>query len=235
MLTILSYCEVILSLVCVDDIWVFCFILDYLGLLMLMLSLLRSVVSWVFFFVVSMPLAVLLRSFDCNYLQFHLEYASSVWAPHTVKDIQALEGVQKFAYRMATHLWSARYDDLLSLLGLSLLLLKEGDLSRNCVIFSSLFIICAFFHLVWSPFVMSHIILIHIQYSSLSTVEAAVCTYKFTIQFIFSFNYFSMEHTSCRTHNFFLPRLFYAAIAHICSLDFVISLSPSLALESLYY
>ena len=33
----------------------------------------------------------------------HLEYACPMWAPHTAKDIQELERVQKFAGRMDTH------------------------------------------------------------------------------------------------------------------------------------
>ena len=36
----------------------------------------------------------------------HMEYACSVWAPYTAKDIGALENVQKFACRMATHNWT---------------------------------------------------------------------------------------------------------------------------------
>ena len=44
----------------------------------------------------------------------HLEYAASVWAPHLARDIAKLEGVQKFALRMASHNWSASYQDLLT-------------------------------------------------------------------------------------------------------------------------
>ena len=33
----------------------------------------------------------------------HLEYACPVWAPHLTKDIQAVESVQAFACKMATH------------------------------------------------------------------------------------------------------------------------------------
>ena len=45
----------------------------------------------------------------------HLEYACPVWAPHMAKDIHAIENVQKFACKMATHNWNASYHDLLLL------------------------------------------------------------------------------------------------------------------------
>ena len=48
----------------------------------------------------------------------HLEYACSVWAPASHKDIDSLEGLQKFAFRMATHNWNLNYQDLLSLVDL---------------------------------------------------------------------------------------------------------------------
>ena len=73
----------------------------------------HRVLSWVLFF---LPFMLMVSLWTWCPLAHSLY---SVWAPHTVKDIQALEGVQKFACRIATHLWSAGYDDLLSLLGLS--------------------------------------------------------------------------------------------------------------------
>lgn len=63
---------------------------------------------------------------DCNtmrclYLSLvrpHLEYGCSVWDPHTQKDIQALERVQKFACKMATQNWNAGCDELNDLVNL---------------------------------------------------------------------------------------------------------------------
>ena len=43
----------------------------------------------------------------------HLEYTSSPWDPHTVKDILALENVQKFMCKIATKQWSSDYQQLL--------------------------------------------------------------------------------------------------------------------------
>ena len=43
----------------------------------------------------------------------HLEYASSLWDPHTQKDISALENVQKFACKIATKHWNYEYQQLL--------------------------------------------------------------------------------------------------------------------------
>ena len=73
-------------------------------------------------------------------MRSHLEYAPSVWAPHTVKDIQALEGVQKFACRMATNLWFAGYDELLSLLGFERRRLKQ----KLCYLFKFVHNLCFF-------------------------------------------------------------------------------------------
>jgi hypothetical protein len=58
----------------------------------------------------------------------HLEYACPVWASHMAKDIQAIENVQKFACRMATHNWNTRYEDLLSLTELPTLERRRLDL-----------------------------------------------------------------------------------------------------------
>ena len=46
----------------------------------------------------------------------HLEYVCPVWVPHLTKDIQALESVQAFAYKMETHSWKANYQELQSLI-----------------------------------------------------------------------------------------------------------------------
>ena len=41
----------------------------------------------------------------------HLEYASQVWAPFLVKDIQKLESVQKFALKMCSKNWGSSYSE----------------------------------------------------------------------------------------------------------------------------
>ena len=43
----------------------------------------------------------------------HLEYASPVWSPHLAKDMELIEGVQKFALRIASKSWTMTYHDLL--------------------------------------------------------------------------------------------------------------------------
>ena len=58
----------------------------------------------------------------------HLEYACPVWAPHMAKDILAIENVQKFACRMATHNWNTSYQDLLSVTELPTLERRRLDL-----------------------------------------------------------------------------------------------------------
>ena len=58
----------------------------------------------------------------------HLEYACPVWAPHLVKDVRAIEDVQKFACKMATHNWNSSYQDLLQLTELPTLERRRLDL-----------------------------------------------------------------------------------------------------------
>ena len=48
----------------------------------------------------------------------HLEYACPVWAPHTHKDTELLENIQRFACKMATHCWNSSYEELLALTNL---------------------------------------------------------------------------------------------------------------------
>ena len=44
----------------------------------------------------------------------HLEYTSSLWDPHAVRDISALEDVQKFACKVASKQWDSDYQQLLN-------------------------------------------------------------------------------------------------------------------------
>ena len=49
-------------------------------------------------------------------VQPHLDYhACLIWDPHLAKDKKKLEGVQKFACRLASHQWDASYQELLQL------------------------------------------------------------------------------------------------------------------------
>ena len=65
----------------------------------------------------------------------HLEYACHVWAPHTYRDTNALESVQKFACRMMSHRWSgATYEDLLTITNLPTLERRRLEL-RLCHLF----------------------------------------------------------------------------------------------------
>ena len=60
-----------------------------------------------------------------------MEYACPVWAPYTAKDIRALESVQKFACRMATHNWTSDYQELLSLTNLPTLERRRTELQLS--------------------------------------------------------------------------------------------------------
>ena len=66
-----------------------------------------------------------------------LEYGAEVWHPHLIKDIQALENVQKFALRICSKQWQMSYPDLLNHFKIPTL--------ENCRLFLSL---CTFFKIV---------------------------------------------------------------------------------------
>ena len=48
------------------------------------------------------------------YLSLVRPYASPVWSPHLAKDKELIEGVQKFALRIASKNWTMTYHDLLN-------------------------------------------------------------------------------------------------------------------------
>ena len=48
----------------------------------------------------------------------NLEYASQVWSPYKVGEVNSLEHVQKFALRMCAKSWDTSYQELLQLLSL---------------------------------------------------------------------------------------------------------------------
>ena len=45
----------------------------------------------------------------------NLEYASQVWSPYKVWEVNSIEGAQKFALRMYAKNWDANYEELLQL------------------------------------------------------------------------------------------------------------------------
>ena len=55
----------------------------------------------------------------------HLEYASQVWNPHLIKDIDRLERVQKFAVKVCCKEWNAFYPELLEV--------PELSVQRKCL------------------------------------------------------------------------------------------------------
>ena len=73
----------------------------------------------------------------------HLDYAAPVWDPHLQRDIQLLEGVQKFACRMCSKAWKTGYEELQSTLQLSSLSNRRLFL-KLCTIFKVLHGLCYF-------------------------------------------------------------------------------------------
>ena len=75
-----------------------------------------------------------LRQLYISLVRPHLEYACHVWAPHTSKDINELENVQKFVCKMANHQWNGvQYDQLLSITNLHSL--ERRTKQRLCHLF----------------------------------------------------------------------------------------------------
>lgn len=75
----------------------------------------------------------------------HLEYASSVWNPHTQKDVKSLGNVEKFALRMITKQWDLGYQELIEMV--SLPSLETRRLQASLCTFTKLSAACASFHL----------------------------------------------------------------------------------------
>ena len=48
-----------------------------------------------------------------SFIRPHLEQATAVWDPFLKKDIEMLEGVQKFGLKVCTKSWDCNYDELL--------------------------------------------------------------------------------------------------------------------------
>ena len=70
-----------------------------------------------------------LRQLYISLVQPHLEYAAPVWDPYTVKDVQQIEGAQKFALRVCMKDWSSSYDNLLEQSDLNKLSMRRNYLS----------------------------------------------------------------------------------------------------------
>lgn len=55
-----------------------------------------------------------LRVLYLTFVRPHLEYATFVWDPHLVRDVEALESVQRFAIKVCTKNWhNLSYQDCL--------------------------------------------------------------------------------------------------------------------------
>ena len=67
----------------------------------------------------------------------HTEYASQVWSPYLQKDIDRLEGVQKFALRMSSKQWKVGYHNLRAYFGVPSL--SDRRLYLNlCMLYNNL-------------------------------------------------------------------------------------------------
>ena len=60
----------------------------------------------------------LFRILGCDIIRPNLEYASQVWNPYKVGEVNSLEHVQKFALHMCAKSWDTSYQELLQLFSL---------------------------------------------------------------------------------------------------------------------
>ena len=84
-----------------------------------------------------------IRQLYISLVRPHLEYGCTVWDPHTHKNKEALEKVQKFACRMATKRWDAGYEELLDLLNLPSLVYRRTHL-KLCQLYKLIHGLCYF-------------------------------------------------------------------------------------------
>ena len=63
----------------------------------------------------------------------HLEYAAELWDPHTRRDIDKLESVQKFALKVISHQWDTGYEDLLDTVNIPTLRTRRLNLKLSYI------------------------------------------------------------------------------------------------------
>ena len=73
----------------------------------------------------------------------HMEYASEVWDPHTQKNRNKLEDIQKFACKIATRRWDLGYQELLELTGIPSLATRRLHL-KLCTLYKIVYNLCSF-------------------------------------------------------------------------------------------
>ena len=77
----------------------------------------------------------MIRQLYISLVRPHLEYACHVWAPHTSRDINVLESVQKFACKLASHRWNGNtFEELLVIANLPTLERRRLEL-KLCHLF----------------------------------------------------------------------------------------------------
>ena len=77
------------------------------------------------------------------FIRPHLEYCAIVWDPHLVKDVEALEKVQRFALRMCLKNWSLDHDQLYQLSNLPSLAFRRSN-AKLCHLFRIVNDLCDF-------------------------------------------------------------------------------------------
>ena len=84
------------------------------------------------------------RFFRCLYVALvrpHLEYANQIWAPYLVKDIEAVENVQRRASKLVPALKNLIYEERLHKLGLPTLAYRRarGDMIETYKILGGIY------------------------------------------------------------------------------------------------
>ena len=122
-------------------------------------------------------------------VRLNLEYASQVWNPYKVGEVNSSEHVQKFALRMCAKSWDSSYQELLQLFSLP-------DL-QQCGLYLDL---CIMFRIINGLFYFPNDVFVH-QTSSIitrsSTSQTLICPFARTCSYFNSF----LPHT-IRSWNF---------------------------------
>ena len=109
----------------------------------------------------------------------NLEYASQVWSPYRVGEVNSLEHVQKFALRMCAKSWDTSYQELLQLF-------SQLDLQQRRLYLD----LCTMFRIIEGLFYFPNDVFVHQTPSIItrsSTPQTLICPFARTCSYFNSF------------------------------------------------
>ena len=109
----------------------------------------------------------------------NVEYASQVWSPYKIGEVNSIESVQKFALRMCAKNWNTGYEQLLELFSLP-------DLQQHRLYLD----LCSMFRIVHGMFYFPSVVFVRQdthRFTRLSHHPSFVCPYARTCYYFNSF------------------------------------------------